>query len=87
MQHFQMVGDSISLGTSFFHLSGMYPVLLAAVYGVTVHCLSDYSDKAFLSMIRDTRSSTAALYPWQVPYQTYYEYVVKNELLNALFFF
>ncbi len=61
-----MVGDSIALGTYFFHLSGMYPVLLAAIYGVTVHCVSDYSDKAFLGMIADTKCPTACVYPWQV---------------------
>ncbi len=46
-----MVGDSLAVGTYFFHLSGMYPVLLAAIYGVTVHCVSDYSDKSFLQVI------------------------------------
>ena len=61
-----MVGDSVACGNWFFHLSGFYPVILAAVYGVSVFCLSEYSNAALMEMIMDHRIGTAALYPWQV---------------------
>lgn len=61
-----MHGDSVACGNWFFHMSGFYTVALAAIYGVTVYCLSEYSDSSFLEMIVDNRIQTASLYSWQV---------------------
>ena len=47
-------------------MTGFYTVALSAVYGISVYCLSEYSDAAFLDMIIDNKPYTAALYPWQV---------------------
>ena len=62
----QMCGDSLACGNHFFHMSGFYAVALAAIHGVSVFCLSDYSDDGFLEMIADQKIPTATLYPWQV---------------------
>lgn len=64
----QMMGDSLACGNWFFHVSGFYPVVLAACYGVTVYALSEYSNTAFLEMVVETKTATATLYPWQVGY-------------------
>ena len=47
-------------------MTGFYTVALSAVYGISVYCLSEYSDAAFLDIIIDNKPYTAALYPWQV---------------------
>ena len=41
-------------------------MVLSAIYGVSVYCLSEYSDNAFLDLIGDNKTQTATLYPWQV---------------------
>ena len=61
-----MCGESLICGNWFFHMTGLYTVALSAVYGVSVFCLSEYSDSAFLEAIIDNKPYTAALYPWQV---------------------
>ena len=63
---FQTCGESLVCGNWFFHMTGFYTVALSAVYGISVYCLSEYSDAAFLDMIIDNKPYTAALYPWQV---------------------
>ena len=63
---FQTCGDSLVCGNWFFHMTGFYTVALSAVYGISVYCLSEYSDAAFLDIIIDNKPYTAALYPWQV---------------------
>lgn len=62
----QMMGENIACGNWFFHLSGFYTVALAAIYGVSVYTLSEYSDTAFFDLIVDNKTQTANLYPWQV---------------------
>ena len=47
-------------------MTGFYTVALSAVYGISVYCLSEYSDAAFLDIINENKPYTAALYPWQV---------------------
>jgi len=62
----QTCGDSLVCGNWFFHMTGFYTVALSAVYGISVYCLSEYSDAAFLDIIIDNKPYTAALYPWQI---------------------
>ena len=64
----QMMGDALACGNWFFHVSGFYPVVLAAVHGVTVFALSEYSNAGFLEMVVENKTATATLYPWQVGY-------------------
>eukprot|EP00094_Tigriopus_californicus_P002372 TCALIF_02290-PA protein Name:"Similar to 4cl2 Probable 4-coumarate--CoA ligase 2 (Dictyostelium discoideum)" AED:0.08 eAED:0.08 QI:10/0.81/0.83/0.91/0.90/0.83/12/272/929 len=47
----QMMGENIACGNWFFHLSGFYTVALAAIYGVSVFTLSEYSDTGFFDLI------------------------------------
>ena len=62
----QAIGDTVACGNWFFHLTGLYAVSLASIYGLSLYTLSDYSDSAFLDMIVDNKIGTASVYPWQV---------------------
>ena len=50
----------------YYYYYRFYPVALSAIYGVSLYCLSEYSDGAFLEMMAENKIQTAALYPWQV---------------------
>ena len=62
----QAIGENLACGNSFFHMTGLYSVILSAMYGLSMYTLSDYSNESFVEMIVDNKISTASVYPWQV---------------------
>jgi len=62
----QYTGDGVVCGNWFFHMTGLYAFVLAAIHGITLYTQSEYSDLGLLEAMVENKVSTVTLYSWQI---------------------